>query len=175
MQKSLKILLGAALLLPVAVANIQTPQKAQAAKPAAPAIHSVSPEGLRKVIAARKGRPVVVNFWATWCGACREEFPSLVKLQKTYAKRGLAVIFVSLDDAADKNAAASYLKKQGALGTGYIGAGDPVTFIPRFDPSHKGAAALPMTYIYGKNGKVAKKLVGGRSYSQFEAAVKPHL
>ena len=153
MQKSLKILLGAALLLPVAVANIQAPQKAQAAKPAAPAIHSVSPEGLRKVIAARKGRPVVVN----------------------YAKRGLAVIFVSLDDAADKNAAASYLKKQGALGTGYIGAGDPVTFIPRFDPSHKGAAALPMTYIYGKNGKVAKKLVGGRSYSQFEAAVKPHL
>jgi thiol-disulfide isomerase/thioredoxin len=56
--------------------------------------------GLEKRLAQEKGRVVLLNFWATWCEPCREEFPALSKLQKAYAGKGLRVLGLSTDFAS---------------------------------------------------------------------------
>jgi len=56
-----------------------------------------------------RGRVVLLNFWATWCGPCREELPELDRIQQKYQKRGLVVLAVSVDNELEN--ARSFLKK----------------------------------------------------------------
>jgi thiol-disulfide isomerase/thioredoxin len=66
---------------------------------AGPKVTQIDIEGLKKVIKP-KGKPLLINFWATWCDPCREEFPDLVKIHETY-KGKIDFITISLDDLAD--------------------------------------------------------------------------
>lgn len=63
------------------------------------AVQSVDAEGLQEFIADRQGQVVLVDFWATWCGVCREGFPEVVKLGQKYAGTDLVITSVALDDA----------------------------------------------------------------------------
>src|SRR3954469_13826533 len=60
--------------------------------------------GVDVKLANFKGKPIVLNFWATWCGPCRAEIPSLVELQKQYAEAGQDVVIlgISVDDPVEK-------------------------------------------------------------------------
>jgi thiol-disulfide isomerase/thioredoxin len=60
--------------------------------------------GVDVKLAAFKGKPIVLNFWATWCGPCRAEIPSLVELQKQYGDEGQDVVIlgISVDDPVEK-------------------------------------------------------------------------
>ncbi len=126
---------------------------------------------LAAAIAREKGHVVLVNFWATWCVPCREEFPDLVRLEKSYRGRGLRILGVSTDLAKDlpkveKFLAAghpdfpNYRKKSG---------GDDQDFIESVDP--KWGGELPFTLLYGRDGKKARVLSGKQSYADFERAV----
>src|SRR5689334_4867611 len=61
-------------------------------------------EGLKKILrrdAEQPAHPLLLNFWATWCDPCREEFPDLLKVEADYRKRGLEFVAVSFDFSED--------------------------------------------------------------------------
>ena len=130
---------------------------------------------LSAAVAKQKGHVVLVNFWATWCVPCREEFPDFVRLEKAYRNRGLRVIGVSTDLAKDlpkieKFLAAAppdfpnYRKKSG---------GDDQYFIESVDP--KWGGELPFTVVYGKDGRKLRTLSGLQSYPDLEKVIQPLL
>ena len=96
-------------------------------------------------IAALKGYPVVVNMWASWCGPCRFEFPTLQKLSARYGKR---VAFLGVDSQDSDDAATTFLEEA------------PVPYPSYTDPDKKIAAALhatlglPDTAFYDRAGKL---------------------
>jgi thiol-disulfide isomerase/thioredoxin len=60
-----------------------------------------------------RGKVVVLNFWATWCGPCREEMPMMVEAAKTWAPKGIAFIAISLDDSKTKKDIPAFVSKYG--------------------------------------------------------------
>jgi thiol-disulfide isomerase/thioredoxin len=59
-------------------------------------------EGKNVTLAQFKGKVIVLDFWATWCGPCKVEIPHFVEFQEKYGKRGLQIVGISVDDTADK-------------------------------------------------------------------------
>jgi thiol-disulfide isomerase/thioredoxin len=123
-------------------------------------------------VAKQKGQVVVVNFWATWCVPCREEYPDLTRLEKAYRGKGLSVLGVSIDSARDLAAVDKFLAKMKPDFPNYRKAsgGDDQVFIESVDKDWGGE--LPFTVLYARDGKKAKVLSGKQTYRDFETAVK---
>lgn len=137
-------------------------------------VPQIDGKGIKKELAKRKGKVVVLNLWATWCAPCREEFPNLVKLYERYRTRGVDVIVVSVDDIESQSQVAQFLRQYKAKMPAFIKKpGDPEQFINAIDRDWPGA--IPYTVVYDRNGKPFAKLLGGHSFTQFEAVVKKAL
>ena len=115
---------------------------------------------------------MLVNFWATWCVPCREEYPDLTRLEKAYRGKGLSVLGVSIDSARDLAAVDKFLAKMKPDFPNYRKAsgGDDQDFIESVDKDWGGE--LPFTVLYARDGKKAKVLSGKQTYGDFETAVK---
>jgi thiol-disulfide isomerase/thioredoxin len=168
--KRVSTILGAAVLAALfsatdGVAAPDTPQLAG----------EVDVQGYTAAIAKQKGRVVLVNFWATWCVPCREEYPDLTRLEKAYRGKGLSVVGISIDSAKDLAAVDKFLAKMKPDFPNYRKAsgGDDQIFIESVDKGWGGE--LPFTVLYARDGKKAKVLSGKQSYDTFEAAVKEQL
>jgi thiol-disulfide isomerase/thioredoxin len=163
-------------LLFVLAASVLPFAAAPAAPPAAkPPLQALDGPGLKKTIAAQRGKVVVLNLWATWCPPCVEEFPSLVKLHNAYRGRGLVVIGVSMDEPGDRGRVAEFIRRQKVGFPVYTRqAGDLEAFIAPVDRRWSGA--LPTTYLFDRKGAlVGTPAIGARSYEQFAAMVEPLL
>src|SRR5713226_408624 len=80
-------------------------------------VREIDLEGLKKILQRdpKDTRPLLINFWATWCDPCREEFPDLVKVDADYPAKRLNFVAVSLDDITDiKTAVPKFLKEMNA-------------------------------------------------------------
>jgi len=143
---------------------------------AAVTVKPVTAPALKAAIAAHKGHVVVLNFWATWCDGCVQEFPDLVAVGRAYHARGVDLVTVSADTARSVGTKViPFLIKQGVSGTQYLQSpGDIDAFATAFDPQWQ-PAAYPSTYIYDRHGKLAKVLRTTTSRAALEAIVKPLL
>lgn len=101
------------------------------------------------------GKPRLINFWATWCGPCREEYPDLVKIDEQYRGK-IDFLTVSLDDVADKDTAVpKFLAEMKAQMPAYLldTKNDDEAAIAAVSKTWNGA--LPFTILFDPNGGVA--------------------
>ncbi|HEY3158015.1 MAG TPA: TlpA disulfide reductase family protein [Vicinamibacterales bacterium] len=123
--------------------------------------------GVDVKLASFKGKPIVLNFWATWCGPCRAEIPSLVELNTQYSAEGKDVVIlgISVDDPVEKlKPYASQMKMNYPV---LVGNGrDDVQ--DAFGPLW----GIPVTVFIDRDGRIAKKHSGIASKEQFEQEIK---
>jgi thiol-disulfide isomerase/thioredoxin len=114
-----------------------------------------------------KGKIVVLDFWATWCGPCRAEIPAFVALQKEYAPEGLVVVGASVDEGS----AATVKDFTQKLGMNY-----PIVLADeKMEQAFGGIEAIPTTFIIDRAGRVVKKDSGFANKGEFEQEIKPLL
>lgn len=123
-------------------------------------VQEIDAEALKGLLKREPARPIVINFWATWCDPCRDEFPDLVKMDQDYRPQGIDFAAVSLDDLADiKTAVPKFLRRMGATMPAYLlNVPDPELAINAVDPTWSGA--LPATFLYNAQGEIVFKHFG---------------
>ena len=129
----------------------------------APAFKSKDLDGKDLTLDAFKGKVVLLNFWATWCGPCRAEIPSLVKLQTKY-KDQMQIVGMNVDDEDETEVRAVV---QGE-GINY-----PVVMTaPEVRIAYGGISALPTVFIINTEGRVVQKHVGLFNPALYETEVR---
>lgn len=83
----------------------------RSARAEAPTVPTVTPEEIHALVAANRGKIVVVNFWATWCPPCLEEFPDIIDVYEAYRAKGVEVFAVSMNEADEQEDIAEFLEK----------------------------------------------------------------
>jgi thiol-disulfide isomerase/thioredoxin len=129
-------------------------------------------DGLKKLLLRdpKDSRPLLVNFWATWCDGCREEFPDLVKIDNDYRAKGLNFLSVTLDEVADKTKAVDFLKEMRAtMPVVLLNVNDPEPAIHAVDEKWDGA--LPATFLYDREGKIVFRYYGKIKPAELRAAI----
>lgn len=116
-------------------------------------------------LASFKGRPLLINFWATYCGPCKEEIPMLIQLADQYKDQGLTVLGISSDDTAKqmKPFVAEYKMTYPIL----VGV-DNDAFLEAYDAQ----VSIPRTWLIRRDGTVAAKSIGPNTREWFEAHLR---
>jgi thiol-disulfide isomerase/thioredoxin len=137
-------------------------RKGRAAKPPKPSIvvEAIDADQLKGLITQQRENPLLVNFWATYCDPCRDEFPDLVKIDKDYRPRSLEFVTVSLDDMSDiKTSVPEFLGSMKATMPAYLlNVSDPEPAIDLVDPRWQGS--LPATFLYNEKGEMVYRHIG---------------
>ena len=112
----------------------------------------------QKTLADYKGQVVLLNVWATWCGPCREEMPSMEKLHREFGPQGLAIVAVSVDDPGNEKAILAFAKEFN------------LTFEILHDPGkvtarHYQVTGYPESFIIGKEGTIRRKVFAAADWS----------
>jgi thiol-disulfide isomerase/thioredoxin len=125
----------------------------------------------RKLLAAHKGKVLLVDFWATWCSPCLEELPLLADMQKRLGPKGFQLVTISCDEPEAEEQAAATLEKFQVSGTAYLKeAADDGKFIDLVDPKWRGA--LPALFLYDRQGKLTGSFIGETKMATLEAAIR---
>ena len=128
--------------------------------------------GLREAVAREKGHVVLVNFWATWCVPCREEFPSLARLQERNRSAGLRVVGVSTDFENQRPAVEKFLAERRPPFPNYHRkkVGDDQDFIDAVDSRWGGE--LPFSVLYDRSGRKVRAFSGKLPISAAEREIR---
>jgi thiol-disulfide isomerase/thioredoxin len=142
-----------------------------AVKPVA-AARVIVAEELPALLKRNGTRPLLVNYWATWCDPCREEFPDLVRVDHDYRARGLDTIAISLDDLAElKTEVPKFLLLMKARMPVYLlNVADPEPSIRMVDATWSGA--LPATFLYDPAGEIVFKKFGRFDTAELRVAIE---
>ncbi len=142
-------------------------------RPIAPEIDAVAPpftgstpEGEAVDLLALRGSPVLINFWATWCGPCKTEMPAIQAVYEAHQANGLHVLAVNLSESAE--AATAWSRELG------------LTFDVVLDSSGQIASLYrlrgqPSTYVVAPTGVITQIFYGPTTRDALESAIKPFL
>ncbi|HLY52961.1 MAG TPA: TlpA disulfide reductase family protein [Steroidobacteraceae bacterium] len=145
--------LATVLLLPAAVVTAGAP----AVGSPAPELQATELDGRTFDLAALRGKVVIVNFWASWCGPCRAEMPLLNRFYLAHRSQGVVLVGVSVDDAHDRKQVVQIMRQFAypavlAASARVNGFGPPL--------------AVPMTWIIDPGGVVRARLVSANGVSE---------
>lgn len=131
---------------------------------AAPAFQLATNTGEQVSLASLQGQLVYLDFWASWCGPCRESFPWLNRLQSRFAGQGLKVVAINVD--SDREAAQGFLQRY------------PAQFTVLYDPSETvsrqyALPGMPVSFLIAPDGRIIGRHVGFRKSDgdKLEAAI----
>lgn len=130
----------------------QSPVQASESATTGVYLEALSDARWSEVLASEKGKIVVVDTWATWCGPCKEEFPHLVELSEKYANSDVTCISVSVDDSSQHEAALDFLRQKRATFANY-----------RFDDENAdwfdkwNIGAIPIVLVFNRQGELSQK------------------
>jgi thiol-disulfide isomerase/thioredoxin len=128
-------------------------------------------DDVQQSLTAFRGKVVILDFWATWCGPCRMEIPSFIALQNKYRDQGLEVVGVSIDPIAPRGnpggapAVAPFMQNNGINYT--IWMVNKPTALRGYDVSQ----GIPTTYVLDRSGQIVRTYIGVRPQSVFESDI----
>jgi thiol-disulfide isomerase/thioredoxin len=111
-----------------------------------------------------RGKVVLLNFWATWCGPCKILTPWLVDLQNQYRPQGLEIIGIALDEDASQAEIAEFADK---LRVNYM----VLIGNEKMAEAYGGVPAMPDTFFIGRDGKIVDSLVGLKGKGELEDSI----
>ncbi len=154
------LLLGSALLLSAACAPAAT-----VARLGGPAPEFALPrlDGSTVRLADFKGRPVVINFWATWCAPCREEMPVIQEVYERYRERGLAVVAINMEEP---EGVVRRLVEQGGFTLTFARDADGAQ-VKRYN-----VTSAPTTYFIGADGIIRDVKLGAVTQADLDTKVQ---
>ena len=124
-----------------------------------------------------KGKVVLLNFWGTWCGPCRQEIPAFIKLTEKYKKDGLEIVGITLTSGPPENIQ-SFSDKWGinyTLLTDIEGNETQVVTAKYGQATGQRITGIPTTFIIDREGYIRQRYVGPRSESIFYKDLEPYL
>lgn len=140
----------------------------EAPPPTAISLQVTDASGFDKVLAKHRGKVVLVDFWATWCGPCVEQFPHTVETASKLRDRGLAVVSVSMDNPSAEPQVRAFLEKQEARFDNLLSSySSPVAATKAFGLP----GPVPCYRIYDREGHIYRQFgVDPRASQQFTSA-----
>ncbi len=145
-------------------------------KPVSPDFTLKDLEGRDIRLSQFKGKVVLVNFWATWCGPCRIEIPWLIELQDKYGTRGFTVLGVAMDEEG-KSAVAPFVQKERFKVEGTAQSMNYPIVLGNDMMADKlgGLVGFPTSILISKDGRTIKRVDGLVSYGEIDKAIQSQL
>jgi thiol-disulfide isomerase/thioredoxin len=128
--------------------------------------------GYQQLVAKYRGKPLVVNFWATWCEPCRDEYPLIVELAVEFKSQGISVIGINMDDDSDMNLVRRFIARTQPHFPNYRQKPgiDLDGFYRGVNPAWNGT--MPQTIFYARDGRINLYFLGTRPRPVFEQAFR---
>ena len=169
MKRNILVLLGITLLVAgmlVVAAKVSRPLGVSSTRVGvmAPDFALNTPDGKTLHLSDFRGKAVVLNFWATWCGPCKIEMPWFVDLQKKYESQGLQIVGVAMDDSS-KEDIEKFAKEMSINYPIVIGQ-------EKTADAYGGLPALPTTLYLDRDGKVVERVIGLKGRAEIEEAMQ---
>lgn len=148
--------------LPIGTGRSQNPLISVDERRAAPVMRVATLDDATFELGSFRGQVVLIDFWATWCGPCREEIPSLVQLAAKYQARGVQLVGISMDDAAAP--VRNFYRSQRM---NYPVALGDVQLARAFG----GVLGVPVKFFIDRHGRVAAKVAGPMTLEALSATL----
>jgi cytochrome c biogenesis protein CcmG/thiol:disulfide interchange protein DsbE len=135
------------------------PEGSPALLPAPAALQPATLADFEGMMVTSRGRPVVVNIWASWCGPCRVESPLLARAARSYGDR---VVFIGVDSRDDEAAGRRFIERYDLAYPNLFDATGEIR-------SRLQLRGFPTTYIFGRDGSLRSRVVGGINEQELAA------